>query len=60
MRKELKNSHFIAFIVGLLFLCPAILYANDSLDESDCPVVTPNFDDMSILLTREERIALMD
>ena len=46
-------------IAGILSLCATTLYATDIIDEGDCPIVMPNFDNM-ILLTREERIQLMD
>ena len=48
----------ISFLI-LSLLCTATLYADDTADEGDCPIVMPNFDDMP-LLTREERIQLMD
>ena len=46
-------------LVGILALCATALYADDATDEGDCPIVMPNFDNM-MLLTREERIQLMD
>ena len=45
--------------LAILMLCMAATDANDTLDDSDCPIIMPNFDDM-VLLTREERIQLMD
>ncbi|MBC6414115.1 MAG: hypothetical protein GDA45_04170 [Chromatiales bacterium] len=45
--------------LAILMLCMATTGANDTLDDSDCPIIMPNFDDM-VLLTREERIQLMD
>ena len=46
-------------VAGILALCVTALHANDATDESDCPIVMPNFDNM-MLLTREERIQMMD
>ena len=46
-------------LAGILTLFMTTLYASDVSDEGDCPIVMPNFDDM-MLLTREERIQLMD
>ena len=48
-----------AYLLSIVLLCSAVIYADDTIDENECPVVMPNFDDM-ILLTREERIQLMD
>ena len=47
------------FVAGILGLFITALYADDAFDEGDCPLVIPNFDNM-MLLTREERIQLMD
>ena len=46
-------------LAGILALFMTALYADDATDEGDCPLVVPNFDNM-MLLTREERIQLMD
>ena len=46
-------------VAGILALCVTALHANDAINEGDCPIVMPNFDNM-MLLTREERIQLMD
>ena len=48
----------MCFAVILALFIPA-LYANDVSDEGDCPIVIPNFDN-TMLLTKEERIQLMD
>ena len=47
------------YVLGIVLLCTSILQASDLTDEGECPIVVPNFDDM-MLLTREERIQLMD
>ncbi len=46
--------------VGILALCATTaLHANDAIDEGDCPIVIPDFDN-TMLLTNEERIQMMD
>ena len=53
------NKIIRACLIGTLALCMTALYADDAADEGDCPIVMPDFDNM-MLLTREERIQLMD
>ena len=48
-----------AYLLSIVLLCSVAIYAHDTMDDNECPVVMPNFDDM-VLLTREERIQLMD
>ena len=47
------------YLAGILALLMTALYADNATNEGDCPIVMPNFDNM-MLLTREERIQLMD
>ena len=47
------------YVLGIVLLCTTVLQASDLTDEGECPIVVPDFDDM-MLLTREERIQLMD
>ena len=47
------------YFMSVVLLFATILCAYDGSDENECPIVMPNFDDM-VLLTREERIRLMD
>ena len=54
-----RNKIIKACLAGTLALYMTALYADDAADEGDCPIVMPNFDNM-MLLTREERIQLMD
>ena len=48
----------MCFVVILTFFVTA-LHANDAADEGDCLIVIPDFDN-TMLLTREERIQMMD
>ena len=48
-----------AYLLSIMLLCSTAIYAHDTMDENECPIVMPDFDDM-VLLTREERIQLMD
>ena len=52
---SISKAHFL----GIALICSVAIYADDTMDDNECPVVMPNFDDM-VLLTREERIQLMD
>ncbi len=56
---QARNKIIKAWLVGMLSLCMTLLHADDATEEGDCPIVMPNFDNM-MLLTREERIQLMD
>ena len=47
------------FLGSMLLPCVIVSAADDLPNDNDCPIVMPNFDDM-FLLTREERIQLMD
>ena len=57
----MKKNFLIAntYVLGIVLLCTTVLHANELTDEGECPIVMPNFDD-TMLLTREERIQLMD
>ena len=57
----MKKNFLIAntYVLGIVLLCTTVLQASDLTDEGECPIVVPDFDDM-MLLTREERIQLMD
>ena len=51
----IRRAHFL----GIVLICSVAIHADDTMGEDECPVIMPNFDDM-VLLTREERIQLMD